>query len=140
MPVPMTVLYHRRESHRPGDAREDGDRLWLSADDLAAATGWVLKPEGLCRDEACVSLPRDGSWSDPASRIDLTAFARRFGQPVVRDPEHGIWAFGESAEERSDELRSAQAPDVTLPDLDGRMHSLSDYRGRKLFLYSWGSY
>ena len=138
--MPVTVLYGEQEARQPGDARQEGERLWLSADDLAAATGWVLKPEGLCKDEACVPLPRDGSWRDEAGRIELTAFARRFGQPVVRDEEHDVWAFGESAQAREDQLQSLEAPDFTLPDLDGRMHALSDFRGRKIFLYSWGSY
>ena len=138
--MPVTVLHHMREAHQPRDAREYGDRLWLSADDLETATGWVLKPEGLCREDACVPLPRDGSWRDEDDRIDLTAFARRFGRPVVRDAEHGLWAFGESAQDAVEDLRSSRAPDVTLPDLDGRRHALSDFRGRKVFLLSWGSY
>ena len=29
---------------------------------------------------------------------------------------------------------------LTLPDIDGKLHSLSDYRGKKVFLFSWGSY
>ncbi|MCC7122956.1 MAG: redoxin domain-containing protein [Gammaproteobacteria bacterium] len=37
-------------------------------------------------------------------------------------------------------MMSLEAPDFTLPDLDGRLHSLSDYRGKKVFLFSWGSY
>ena len=28
-----------------------------------------------------------------------------------------------------------QAPEVTLPDQDGKLHSLADYRGRKVILY-----
>jgi peroxiredoxin len=32
------------------------------------------------------------------------------------------------------------APDFTLPDLEGRLHSLRDYRGRKVFLCSWASW
>ena len=27
---------------------------------------------------------------------------------------------------------NTQAPDFTLPDQDGKMHSLSDYKGRKV--------
>lgn len=134
-----TILY----GHEPviaEDAREDGERLWLSAEDLASATGWELKPEGLCKDEACVPLPADGSWLDAEGRVDLTAFARLFGRPVVRDEEHSVWAFGESASARQDHLSSLQAPDFTLPDLDGNMHSLSDYRGKKVMLLAWASW
>ena len=31
--------------------------LWLSADDAERATGWTLKPEGMCHDDVCVPLP-----------------------------------------------------------------------------------
>jgi hypothetical protein len=27
-----------------------------------------------------------------------------------------------------------------LPDLDGKMHRLSDYRGQKVFLLAWASW
>ena len=32
------------------------------------------------------------------------------------------------------------APDFALPDLDGRVHRLSDFRGRKVFLATWASW
>lgn len=135
----VTILF-QGEGQTARDAREDGDRLWVSADDLEAATEWVLKPVGLCREEACVPLPKDGSWVDADGRIDLTAFAGRLKRPVVRDEEHSVWAFGDSVGDPLAQTPSVQAPDFTLPDLDGEMHSLSDYLGRKIFLYSWGSY
>ena len=47
--------------------------LWLSADDAERATGWTLKPEGMCQDDLCVPLPvRDG-------RVDVAAFWRLLG-------------------------------------------------------------
>ena len=72
--------------------------------------------------------------------FNLGGLAGYLGQPVVHDDESGTWVFGESAGDRTAALRSLQAPDFTLPDLDGRMHSLSDYRGRKVFLVSWASW
>ncbi len=134
-----TVLYGR-DPVIAEDAREDGERLWLSEKELALATDWVLKPEGLCKGEACAPLPADGSWLDAEGRMDLTAFAQRSGWPVVHDAEHSVWAFGESVGTRQDHLSSLQAPDFTLPDLDGNMHSLSDYRGKKVLLLSWASW
>lgn len=119
-------------------AREDGDRLWIPAVDLEAATGWTREPQGLCRGDACVAL-QDG-WTDGDGRIDLTAFAGHLNQPVVHDSERAVWAFGASAGQRGEDLRSLQAPDFTLPDLDGEPHSLSDYRGSKVFLYTYGSF
>jgi hypothetical protein len=118
------------------DAHNDGDHLWVPAADLEAATGWSLKAESLCRGELCVPLPADGSWTDGQGRIDAVAFARRDGRLVLGDEARGIWAIGARTETHVDGL----APDFTLPDLDGTLHSLSDYRGRKVFLYTWGSY
>lgn len=122
------------------DAREEGARLWVSPADLEKATGWSVKPEGLCREQACVPLPADGSWRDEQDRIDVTAFLERLGQPVVHDPEHSVWVIGSSAASRREELLSLTAPDFTLPDIDGTPHSLSQYRGKKVFLYTYGSY
>jgi len=36
--------------------------------------------------------------------------------------------------------RNAAMPDFTLPGLDGRPVSLSDYRGRKLVVFMWASW
>lgn len=134
-----TILYES-EPVVADDDWEDGEQLWVSAKDLTSTTGWVLKPEGLCKDEACVPLPADGSWLDAEGRVNLTAFARHFGRPVIHNEEHSVWAFGESATARQDHLLSLQAPEFTLPDLEGAMHSLSDYRGKKVLLLSWASW
>jgi peroxiredoxin len=37
-------------------------------------------------------------------------------------------------------MASLQAPDFGLPDLDGRRHRLSDYRGKKVLLAAWASW
>ena len=44
------------------------------------------------------------------------------------------------ARDRARALQSLQAPDFTLPDLDGRMHTLSEHRGRKVLLVTWASW
>ena len=119
-------------------ARIDGDLLWLSADDLARATGWKVEPRGLCRGDACVQI--QAGWTNDAGEIDFTAFARHMGQPVVHDAAGENWAVGESTDTRRAALQTGEAPDFSLPDLDGKMHALSDFRGKKVFLYSWGSY
>ena len=45
-----------------------------------------------------------------------------------------------SAADRSRDLESLEAPDFTLPDIEGKLHSLSDYRGKKVFLATWASW
>lgn len=133
-----TVIYEQRESDVP-TARTDDGNLWLNLTDLAAATGWELKPEGVCRGELCVPIPPDDSASfvrDDA--VNLSRFAKHLGQPVIHDAGHDVWVFGEAT--RPDTSPMLTAPDFTLPDLDGREHTLSDYRGRKVFLATWASW
>ena len=134
-----TIMYGDESAYSTDEAVRAGQSLLLSPTDFAAATGWQLKPQGLCRDEACVPLPRDGSWVDAEGRIDLVAFAGHFRRPLVHDDDHDVWVVGQRSDDRFDQLNSLVAPDFTLPGLDGRMHSLSDYRGKKVFLHSWGS-
>jgi hypothetical protein len=132
-----TVLYDDRVSEGL-DATGTGDHLWLAPADFARATGWKLETQGLCRGDACVQL--NPAWRNSQGQLDLCAFARHMGQPVVHETAQNAYAFGESAGTRHAALASGVAPDFTLPDLDGKLHSLSDYRGKKVFLFSWGSY
>ena len=108
--------------------------LWLSADEVERATGWALKPEGMCQDDVCVPLPvRDG-------RVDVAAFWRLLDRPVVSDAAGATWVLGSGAEERNGALAGLVAPDFTLPDLDGAAHTLSALRGNKVFLCTWASW
>jgi len=109
---------------------EDG--LWLTATDAERATGWTLKPEGMCRDDVCVPMPvREG-------RVDVAAFWARLDRPVVRDGE--AWVLGAGAEQRNSALAGLIAPDFTLPDVNGVPHTLSALRGKKVFLCTWASW
>jgi len=112
-------------------------RLWLTPDDIERATGWTRKPEGLCRGEICVPL---ASESQRDGRIDAEAFWRKLGNPVLRDSTGTVWVLGAGAQERSRALAGLMAPDVTLPDFDGKPHRLSDLRGNKVFLSTWASW
>ncbi|HEY4378441.1 MAG TPA: redoxin domain-containing (seleno)protein, partial [Acidimicrobiales bacterium] len=51
--VPLTVI-RPDDTVAPVAGRRDGKRLLVADADLAAATGWELKPEGLCRGDVCV--------------------------------------------------------------------------------------
>jgi hypothetical protein len=115
--------------------------LWCPARDAEAATGWVAKPEGLCRGSVCVPLPagREREFVD-GGRIDLAAFWRHLGQPAVSSEGGDVWVLGESARDRSAALASLEAPDFALPDQTGRVHRLSDHRGKKVLLVTWASW
>lgn len=102
--------------------------------EFEAGTGWQLKPEGACQGDVCIPLPQP-----PGDRVDVEAVAKAIGMPLVGSPEHGLWALG-PASIRSRALASAQAPDLRLPDLDGKEFRLSSLRGQKVLLYAWAPY
>jgi hypothetical protein len=123
------------------EARAADTGLWLSAGGLERASGWTLKPEGFCKGELCVPIPPGRAAELIANEsYNLAALAAMLGQPVIHDREHGVWCFGEAAGARARTLRSLIAPDFTLPDLEGRMHSLGEQRGKKVLLVSWASW
>src|ERR1700722_6389657 len=90
--------------------------LCVDAADAQRATGWELKPEGMCRGDLCVPL-REGMRR--GDRIDLAAFWRAIGNPVVNDEREEVWVLGAGADERNAALAGEQAPDFFLPDLAG---------------------
>ena len=115
--------------------------LWCPAREADTATGWAAKPEGLCKGPVCVPLSagREHEFVD-GGRINLAALWRHLGRPAVRSERGHVWVLSESARERTAALASLEAPDFTLPDPAGRMHRLSDYRGKKVFLVTWASW
>ena len=122
-------------------ARAAGEDLWLSVRDLESATGWALKPEGFCKGEVCVPVPRSRAGEFVAGdEVNAAALWRHMDLPLAHDSSGETWVLGESAAARSAQLQSLEAPDFTLPDLDGRQHSLAEQRGRKILLVSWASW
>jgi hypothetical protein len=135
-----TLIYAGRAPYRT-TATPEGEDLWLASDELAAATGWALEPQGLCQGDRCVRIPHGREHElVRETRVNLAALARLLEQPVLRDDAHAVWYVGEAAPARRAATQSLHAPDFTLPDLDGRLHSLADYRGKKVFLVSWASW
>lgn len=116
----------------------DGRPL-VDPEGLAAAVGWTLKPEGLCRDDQCV-LVGDGSAIKVGDKLDLVAVANAVDQPTVVDPDAGVVVLGQPNGSRRAALQDRQAPDFTLSDLDGTSHSLSDYAGKKRLLVAFSSW
>jgi len=108
-------------------------RSRVTAAELARATGWQLKPEGLCRDERCVPFPV----ASP-NAIDLADVSRALGMPLVAEPRAGLWALGPEAGGKA--LATATLPEIALPDLEGRMFRLSSLRGQKVLLVAWASW
>jgi len=113
------------------------DGLWMTAADAEKITGWTLKPEGMCRAELCVPMPASAV---KGGEIDVAAFWTKLGGPVVASEARDVWALGAPADERNAALEGLQAPDFTLPDIDGTPRSLSQLRGKKVFVATWASW
>jgi hypothetical protein len=125
-------------------AREDGGQLWITTADLKRATRFEVKPQGVCRDELCFPLPKARQQefirkTPPVTWFNMTAFAALVHQSVAHDAAMSTWYFGLRSDQRQ-QLSSLQAPDFTLPDLQGELHRLSDFRGKKILLVTWASW
>jgi hypothetical protein len=117
-----------------------GGELWLARDELRDATGWRLEPEGLCKDGVCTPL---GVAADELVDGDLVCASRlwrELGRPALHDAARTTWFLGEAGGDRARQLATLEAPDFTLPDIEGKLHSLSDYRGTKVLLATWASW
>ena len=137
----MVTLLTESGEYALAGAEASTAALWCPAREADTATGWVARPEGLCKGEICVPLPAGrGRELVDGGRINLAALWRQLGQPAVRSESGHAWVLSESARERKAALASLQAPDFALPDASGRLHRLSDYRGQKVFLVTWASW
>ncbi len=121
------------------DARVAGERVAIEPASLERALGWKLRPEGLCRGPLCLPV-RDRAALVGSDGIDLAAFAAALQRPLALDAEERTAALGTSAAERRASLASLEAPEFTLPDLSGRLHSLSEQRGKKVLLIAYASW
>ena len=123
--------------------------LWLTLPDLTRATKFVLKPQGVCRDELCFPIPKarktaflsvQKSGRRSITWFNLSEFARLVKQPEVVDEEQAIWYYGPRQSVQNSHTSSFVAPDFTLTDMKGVRHSLRSYRGKKVLLVTWASW
>ena len=137
----MVTLVTESGEHALPAVEGAGDSLWCPAREAEAATGWTVRPEGLCQDAVCLPLPlgRERDFVD-GGRINLATVWRHLGRAVAHSERGHVWVLGESARSRAAALASLEAPDFALPDPTGRLHRLSDHRGQKVLLVTWASW
>jgi len=99
-----------------------------------AATGWVLKPEGACKNDVCIPVP-----NADAAEVDVEVLASAMNLPLIEEPEAQVWALGPDSL-GGKVLSSAKAPELVLPDLDGNEFRLSSLLGKKVLIYAWAPY
>jgi hypothetical protein len=119
--------------------------LWVTLSDLTRATGFEVKPQGVCRRELCFPIPSSRANEFLSRRgtltwFNLSAFARLLKQPVACDAALNTWYFGVRPAAQNEFLSSLEAPNFTLPDMNGKQHSLADFRGKKVLLVTWASW
>ena len=107
------------------------ETLDMTGPQFEAMTGWAITAEGACRGELCVPL---GS-----ATFDLKEVTERLAMPLVHDTQSRLWALGPSSL-GGRALTTAQAPELVLPDLDGRPFALSSLLGQKVVLVAWAPY
>ncbi len=107
----------------------------IKRSDFEKETGWQLKPEGACKGDVCIPLPDTLN----GDTVDVQQLADAMGLPVVKADGKDLWAIGPESQ-GSRALTTAEAPNLTLPDLDGNMFELNSLRGKKVLLYAWAPY
>ena len=142
---PTRIVIYDGVASEVAVAPEPSSDLWMTTSDLTRATRFVIKPQGVCRDELCFPLPKNRKSEFVAKKgattwFNLSEFARLINQPFATDQKNGVWYFGARAAEQNGYLTSLEAPNFTLPDLNGKLHSLADFRGKKVLLVTWASW
>jgi hypothetical protein len=134
----VTVLYDDRAIvlDRMGSDRAI-DTLWIRKRDLRRVNGFELKPQGACRADLCIPIPKDMTRGDS---FNITAFAKKAGQPVVAEPGARVWSFGEMQALGGGLANSRVAPDFAVPDRAGRPVHLAGFRGKKTLVVTWASW
>jgi hypothetical protein len=129
-----TVLYND-SAVKLDQVRPDEKDLWVRAADLPRINEFELKPQGACRADMCIPVAKalkSGPW------FNLTGFSRKLGQAYIKD--QGVWSFGEIPVMRGSFYNSRIAPDFAVQDRTGKAVHLSDFRGKKLLVFTWASW
>jgi len=129
-----TVLYND-STVKLDKIRPDAKDLWVRAADLPRINEFELKPQGACRADMCIPVAKtlkNGPW------FNLTGFSRKLGQAYVSDS--GVWSFGDIPVMRGSFYSSRIAPDFAVPDRTSKLVHLSDFRGKKVLVFTWASW
>ena len=138
MPDSTFTIIDGNEQHTvPAAIR--GDAVRISPEVLSGELGWTLEPEGLCQGDVCVPIRNREALVD-GDGVDLAGFAELLDRPLALNVAERAAALGTPCAERRRGLASLEAPDFTLPDLSGQLHSLSEHRGKKVLLIAYASW
>lgn len=139
------VIIYDGKATQVGPSPNQSPDLWITTRDLEKATRFEIKPQGVCRDDLCFPIPKNRKDAfvrkiGTATWFNMTEFAKLLRQPVATDDKHQVWFFGPRQSAQDSFVDTLDAPNFTLPDMNGKMHSLSDFRGKKVLLVTWASW
>ena len=136
----FTVI--QAEGAVPVDAVVDTEHatVRLNSEAVQQCLGWERKPDGLCRGDVCIPSRALTGVEDDDGLFELSRLVALLARPIAIDTEADAAFVGVAAPDRAATLARFEAPDFTLPDLEGRLHSLADHRGKKVFLATWASW
>jgi hypothetical protein len=77
---------------------------------------------------------------DGEGLVDLVAVADQLRQPTIVDADAGVVVMGVSAGDRRQALTGLELREFALPGLDGAVHSITEWRGRKKLLAAFASW
>ncbi|MDA7977987.1 MAG: hypothetical protein MPJ50_04350 [Pirellulales bacterium] len=117
---------------------------WISTKDLQTLTGFTIKPEGACIGEICVPINDDVRQQlirteDGKEWIQLDLFLETVNQPVAKDNEERVWSLGRRVDSLAN-YKLGVADDFELRDRSNKLVRLSDYRGKKVIIFTWASW
>jgi len=140
-----TVVLYKERVVEIEQTLPDASELWVKPEDLTRINDFELKPQGACLEDLCIPVLQDRDSDMYVTRggqgwFNVTGLADRLQQAWVADYEDGVWSFGMMPLERQSFFRGGMAPDFELPDRDGNIVRLSDYRGKKVLLLTWASW
>ncbi len=138
------VLYNERVVALE-ETLPDATDLWVTPEDLTRINDFELKPEGACLAELCIPVLQDRDSDMFVTRagqgwFNMTGLADKLQQAWAVDYADGIWSFGVMPLDRQAFFRGGMAPDFELPDREGNVVRLSDFRGKKVLLLTWASW
>lgn len=139
-----TVLYNERVVE-VAQTLPDAADLWVVPADLTRINDFVLKPQGACLDELCIPVLQDRDSDLYVTRrgqgwFNVTELADKLQQAWVADYDDAVFSFGEMPLKRQSFMKSAKAPDFALPDRNGNIVRLSDFKGKPVLLLTWASW
>ena len=121
--------------------REDGQTRWFDLTAFARLVGQPYAYEAAGAEEnarAGTPLKEGGMGDDNREGSPLSVGGAKTLRAEDRG-DNGIWYFGLRADQRQG-LASLTGPDFSLPDMAGKMHSLAEFRGKKILLVTWASW